>query len=262
MANRLTDTEKWKRENFQELSPAMKLASFYVYDNCDHCGIWHPNFTLMSFQIKLEIRREEFFECFKDKIVPLPNGALWFPSFIDFQYKGKLNPKNKAHYAVIEKMRKFGIDLLSNTKGLASPFEGASKPPLETSHGRSKDQDQEKELEKEKEKKGSAEGKQQTGALPEFQDVSGFEILDTVSHRGQNAWVKAYGVELIRSELPKAFAHWESDDARRWQGDVVRFLRNWFKNASEGKFKAPSRVPDINWDNVFAKDGPEGVDDG
>jgi hypothetical protein len=105
MAKRFTDTEKWKKGNFADLSLKMKLAWVYICDNCDHAGLWEVNLKLMSFQVGEEITLNELLNVFKGKIELVDDSKIFIQSFIGFQY-GKLNPDSKVHKSVIEKLEK------------------------------------------------------------------------------------------------------------------------------------------------------------
>lgn len=131
MAKRFTDTDKWKRPWFRQLPLKAKSAWFYVLDNCDHAGVWPADFELLSFQLGVEITREEFEGWFGDKAVRYGD-KYSFPSFVEFQY-GELNPHNNAHKSVIHVLEK-----LAPAQPLKSPSQGAQDKDKD------KDQDQEK----------------------------------------------------------------------------------------------------------------------
>ena len=136
MAKRFTDTGKWAKSSFAELSLKHKLVWIYLCDNCDHAGIWDVNFGLMSYQIGAKLTAEDL-KVFGDKVEWRGN-KVFIHSFVDFQY-GTLNPENRAHKSVIERLEK-----LAPSKPLTSPLQGAK--------------DKDKEQDKEKETKGDARG--------------------------------------------------------------------------------------------------------
>lgn len=154
VAKRFTDTTKWSRKNYRLLSPKLKCAWTYVTDNCDHAGIWHPDFELMSFQIGEDVSREEFFNAFGEQIMELPNGALFFPKFLLFQYGEKLSPTNNTHKAAIEAIRRYGVvqsyvSIEVVSEPLPSPSQGPKQILLTGSAGaQDKDQDQDTDLKK------------------------------------------------------------------------------------------------------------------
>lgn len=133
MAKRFTDTSKWSKEKFQNLSPKMKLAWLYLCDTCDHAGIWEINIQLMSFQIGETYTLDDIKKSFD---VTISGSKLYINSFIEFQY-GKLNSLNKAHKSVIDRLEKLKI------KGLYKPLARGCQAP--------KDKDKDKDMDKEKE---------------------------------------------------------------------------------------------------------------
>jgi hypothetical protein len=96
MAKRFTDSEKWKDDWFQALSPKMKLAWIYLCDECDSAGVWRANFPLMSFCVGEKIDRADLDPAFEDRVLWLSESRLWVHGFIAFQYR-TLNPRNTAH---------------------------------------------------------------------------------------------------------------------------------------------------------------------
>lgn len=133
MAKRFTDTDKWKREWFTDLPLKAKMVWIYVLDNCDHCGVWHTNFKLMSFQLGESVSATEFDNWFGTKARRIEDNKYFIPSFVEFQY-GELNSGNNAHKAVIELIKKIGPQ-----EPLISPSGGAQD----------KDKDQDKDQDKE-----------------------------------------------------------------------------------------------------------------
>lgn len=139
MAKRLTDTEKWKKPFIRGLDAAYKLLWFYVCDDCNHAGIWQPEFDIAKIRIGEDVQEEKAKELFKGHII-IFNETKWFiPDFIEFQY-GKLSPQNRAHNAVIHILSKY--NLLNKDMMLISPLQGA----------KDKDKELDMELVKDKEK--------------------------------------------------------------------------------------------------------------
>lgn len=145
MAKRFTDTDKWKKGWFSELTPEMKLLWIYILDNCDSSGIWDINFKLAEFQIGLPLDRNAVKEVFKKQYIAI-NDSKWFiKDFIEFQYKCSidgLNPLNKAHIPVINMIEKYKLKgaCKGHTRG------------LQASMDKDKDKEKDKELDKDKEK--------------------------------------------------------------------------------------------------------------
>jgi hypothetical protein len=132
LAKRFTDTAKWAKASFSDLDLKMKVVWIYLCDNCDHAGIWDINLRLMSFQIGEPVTIDEIQKGLGDKVKVLTDTKLFIPGFIDFQY-GTLNPANRVHLSVIEKLQKEGA-----YKGLIRPKAGAKD--------KDKDKDKDKEI--------------------------------------------------------------------------------------------------------------------
>jgi hypothetical protein len=105
VAKRFTDTDIWKKEWFQNLSPALKCAWQYLTHNCDNAGVWSVNMRLLSFQVGEEVTLPTLLEAFADKIRLVDDDKLFIESFVEFQY-GELSEECKPHKSVIEKLKK------------------------------------------------------------------------------------------------------------------------------------------------------------
>jgi len=149
MAKRFTDTDKWKKNSFGELSLKMKLVQLYLWDQCDHAGIWEINMKLLNFQTEANITLDELINAFGKKI-EIIDDSLFMPGFIEFQYGvswKNLNLSNKVHASVIEIVNKFYTKNKPLGSPLNSPLRGA----------KDKEQDQDKDKDQDKEKESSAE---------------------------------------------------------------------------------------------------------
>lgn len=118
VAKRFTDTGKWDKASFQELTPKLKLVWIFLCDKCDHAGVWDINLNLMSFQIGFDVTIQEIIEGFGDKVELKSSTKLFIPDFIEFQY-GTLNPNNRVHQSVI-----FRLEKLAPSKDLKCPLQG------------------------------------------------------------------------------------------------------------------------------------------
>lgn len=76
------------------------------------------------------------------------------------------------------------------------------------------------------------------GAIPELAGVLGADLLDEIKQRVQYVWIKAFGLDLIKRELPLAWAKWETDEQRAKFGALPLFLYSWFTN----KYKEAPKV--------------------
>lgn len=148
MAKRLVDTEIWKMAWFRKLSPKLKSVFKYICDNCDHAGIWEIDLEILSMHVNdrdaagnlQQVSQDEIVWAFQEKVQLIGADKMFIESFVLFQYKLKsisdLNPQNKVHRSVIERLEKYSISNIS----LAKPLAGGAKD-------KEKDQDKEKEKE-------------------------------------------------------------------------------------------------------------------
>ena len=134
MAKRFTDTDKWKKPFIRGLEAPYKLLWFYMLDDCDHSGIWIVDLEIASIRCGHTFNENDVLKIFNGQVDVVRKGELWFiRDFIDFQY-GTLNPENRAHKSVLDRLKKYKI------KPLTSPLQGA------------KDKDKDTDIDKEKRK--------------------------------------------------------------------------------------------------------------
>lgn len=125
MAKRYTDTEKWRKPFIKSLPTEYKLFFLFLLDDCDHAGIWHTELDVAEARLGVKLSLERIRGLFKERVVEFDGGTKMFiPDFIEFQY-GILNPANKVHKSVIEKLVKY--DLLGLTRGLQAPMDKAKE---------------------------------------------------------------------------------------------------------------------------------------
>jgi hypothetical protein len=67
MTKRLTETDRWKKPTFRKLNTAEKLFEIYLYDHCNHAGIWEVDFELAAFYVGQELDEGHIRTTFKDK---------------------------------------------------------------------------------------------------------------------------------------------------------------------------------------------------
>lgn len=135
---RFTETNKWENPSFRALTAKHKCLWLYLCDRCDNAGVIEIDWALASFVIGETVTASAI-SVFKDRLVELPNGKLWLPSFIAFQY-GELVETCKPHLSVLALLKKHGIDYAAYKeypKGIHTPQE--------------KEKDKDKETEKEQE---------------------------------------------------------------------------------------------------------------
>ena len=56
------------------------------------------------------------------------------------------------------------------------------------------------------------------------------ELLASVRHDIQFAWIDTYSLRLVKREIPKAYS-WLKSNAQRSYKDYPRYLNNWFSKA-------------------------------
>lgn len=150
MAKRFTDTGKWKKPFLRGLDGAYKLLWIYVCDDCDHAGIWQVDFDIAKICIGEKVNQSEALKKFAGRIIPFDGGSKWFlPSFIEFQYPGGLNEKNKVHNSVINTLSKYDL-IDENFKPHPSPMEAPCNGAKDMDKDKEKEKDKEKDSEKQK----------------------------------------------------------------------------------------------------------------
>ena len=97
---RFTETTKWRDPWYRKLSPPTKLLWNYLTDNCDCVGLIDPDFEAISFDIGATINETNVAEL-GDRAQRLPNGKIFIPKFIPFQY-GIISESCPAHKPVIK----------------------------------------------------------------------------------------------------------------------------------------------------------------
>lgn len=163
MAKRLTDTTKWDREWFQNLSPTYKSFWSYLCDKCDHAGIWQKNIRLAEFVVGDEIDEEKAVFLFGDRIQEIGSDKWYLPGFVLFQY-GEFCKDKRVHMGVISVLKKNGlqwpIPLAIDCQSIANP--------LPRHCHKDKDKDKDKDLDKAKDKakdKATAKAKAMRGLV-------------------------------------------------------------------------------------------------
>lgn len=129
MTIRFTDREKFRDKWYRNLTPVQKCIWEYMISECDHAGVLEFDIKMMSLQIGADITVDDiryFEKCGKIKF--LNEDVLFIPKFILFQQRldniNQLNPKNRCHKSIIDRLNKFGIS------PIGSPIEGASESSI------------------------------------------------------------------------------------------------------------------------------------
>ena len=102
---RFTDIEIWDKEWYMELKPKHKCLMKYIFDKCDACGCWKPNWKLASLHINDAVEFNDLKHLPKEQYEVLENGKIFIPDFIKFQY-GKLSENSQAHNPIFLALEK------------------------------------------------------------------------------------------------------------------------------------------------------------
>lgn len=129
MAKRFTDTQKWQKSWYMDLTAEEKLLWVYMTDSCDHAGIWEVNWKLTSFMVGFQVARLP--KAFEKQVKVINNNKYWLKDFIKFQY-GTLNPNVNAHKSAINKLEENNICV------------STLEQPLSNTWARVKDKDKDK----------------------------------------------------------------------------------------------------------------------
>lgn len=106
---RFTETAKWSKEWFQELSPKHKCLWLFLCDHVDAAGVWDTNYKEATFRVGVTIKAEDFKEL-GGRARLLLSGKWLLVSFIDFQY-GTLSRDCKAHIPVFKTIEKHRLSI-------------------------------------------------------------------------------------------------------------------------------------------------------
>lgn len=197
MAKRLTDTEIWSKEWFLKLTDLQRNLFLYIKDKCDCAGVYEPNYMLLNFIFKTEIKEEDFLVL--KQVVKLPNGNFFITDFINFQYlspeKPYLNPNNNAHRGVIKCLLKNKIEI--------SPYLAPSEPLVSPCPG-ALDKD------KEKDKDNTFLKDRGVGKETSFEEEGGEEILkDLQNWHGEysNIFLTTERLQSLKQLADSSFIH-------------------------------------------------------
>jgi uncharacterized phage protein (TIGR02220 family) len=114
MSKRFTDTEIWNEDWFLSLSGEYMLLVKFIFEHCDHAGIWRKNYIkfkkLTGFEVELngflkQVNNDE------ERIIILENDNWFIKGFVQFQYFDKVkrfdlvlsNPLHRSIHASLQK---------------------------------------------------------------------------------------------------------------------------------------------------------------
>lgn len=224
MAKRFTDTKKWIKPWFGELTLKQKILWLFICDNCDAAGIadFSPKFFSMS--VGFTVTRNMLDEYFKGRITWIDENKFFIPSFIEFQY-GQLSEACKPHKPIIAELEKKGLLSVENGKGVLRVFKGFAK-------GINTLEEKEKEKEQEKETKG---GLGENDPFASFWAVYPKQRIGN-KDKARAAFLRALKRSGLKAEqiTAKAQEYAQSEEVARgyakgaeaWLNDD-RFLRNY-----------------------------------
>lgn len=130
MARRNLDTEYFKKPFIRGLSAPLKLFYLYVICDCNHAGVWIPDFEVANLYTRGSLTPEEVLKEFGDRIIVLENGNWFFPEIIEKQYPNGLSGSNNAVKSARDILNKYGLlDDLGNIK--KQPLVNPSSTPKE-----------------------------------------------------------------------------------------------------------------------------------
>ena len=127
MPKRFIDTDLFRKPFMRSLEAPYKALWIYLLCECDHAGIWVVELDVAQMRMGLKLDPDKVLQRMGGAVVPVGDGSKWYlPDFVEFQY-GQLNPANRVHASVIERLLKCGIDPNEKVenKPLASPLQGA-----------------------------------------------------------------------------------------------------------------------------------------
>lgn len=153
MARRNLDSEFFKKPFIRSLSPDHKLFYLYVICDCNHAGIWIPDFEVASLYLGKKIDPVKTAEAFRDHMIIIDNGRWFFPDIIKKQYPNGFSSQNNAVQSARKILSNYGLlddDNQLITKNNSAPDQGLPR-------GSSAHNEIEDEIEDEVEKKKTRE---------------------------------------------------------------------------------------------------------
>lgn len=238
MGKRFTDTDKWTKQWFGDLSIREKVLWLYCCDACDAAGIADFSTKFFSVSVGFSVKKETLDKAFGDRIVWLESSKFFIPSFIEFQY-GQLTEACNPHKPIIKELEKLGLLVMENGKGTVRVLKGYSK-------GINTLEEKEKEQEQEKETKGVA------GEKEPFAD---FWAVYPKQRIGNKDKARAAFVQAVKrtgktpQEITDKAAEYAASEevargfakgAQAWLNDD-RFLRNYAPAKTSGAALAAAR---------------------
>lgn len=217
---RFFDTELWDKEWFMELSPKMKCLVQFIFAKCDQAGVWSPNWTLASAQIKERVSENDLLPL-KEHFEKLPTGKYFVVDFIQFQY-GTLTENCMPHRKIILLLKKYGL--------YERVLKGYQKPTIVRAQEENKEEDKEEE-----EDNTGGPGETSTDETPkEFILRHSSIVLEELNmHSGLNQQEFSFCMEqwsLRCIEDGWVFTKDPPADLRRLLAGFKKWMNSWVKN--------------------------------
>lgn len=210
MPKRFTETNIWDKEWFMELSCKHKCLIKYLFDKCDHAGIWTPNWKLATVHVGEKVSMVDMEFIPKTQFKVLTGGKIYLLDFITFQY-GSLSEKSPAHNPVFYSLNKHGL-LEGYLKGIHTLQD--------------KDKEKDKEEVKDKDKGESQKPKEEKSKT--FKDLNQDQFYAAIS---------TYKHDFDKKLLREFYDYWREPTTsgkmrfqleRTW--DLQLRLERWQKN--------------------------------
>lgn len=143
MSKRFTDTDKWTKRWFGDLSLREKLLWLYCCDACDAAGVADFSPKFYSMVVGFPVKKETLDKAFGKRIVWVEESKFFIPSFVEFQY-GCLAETCKPHKPIIKELEKLELLEMKNGKGIITLSKLFTKG-IDTLEEKEKEKEQEKE---------------------------------------------------------------------------------------------------------------------
>lgn len=187
-----------------DLTMKQKHLMRYLFDQCDICGVYTPNYRLMSLHIGEKCTRADI-EKLPQKQIQFFGEKIIVTGFLDFQY-GVLGHKSPIHIKVLNGLSGYGISY-----------------PILRVYNTPEEEDKDKEEEEEKEKRG-ATGKKKTFTPPTLEEFK--------------AYFKAEGFKAEVAERA-----WKGYNEAQWHKSNGEPVRNWKQTCQQVWFKDENKIP-------------------
>lgn len=253
MAKRFTDTEKWTKKWFGNLSLKEKMLWLYICDACNSAGIADFNPRFFSFAVGFKITRDTLQKAFGDRLYWFEESKFFIPSFIEFQY-GQLSDMCKPHRPIIAELVKKGLMKVENGKGMLTLTKGYDTPLERVSvpFGKGINTLQEKEKEKEQDNININNIKTTTKQVELLSVPTAFELFwqeypkkrAGSKDKARIAFDKAIQRGQITAEqlVAKAKEYAASEEATKNDGQFAKGAQAWLNDDRFLQSYAPART--------------------